>query len=57
MQPILFAFSIVLCIIEIPCVFIASIHSNSENYAKPFVFRAKRKYVRGYASSLIEWTS
>ena len=57
MQPILFALSIVLCIIEIPCAIIASIHSNNEDYGKPFVFLAKRKHIRGYTSSLIDWLS
>ena len=57
LQPILFALSIVLCIIEIPCAIIASIHSNSEDYGKPFVFLAKRKHIRGYTSSLIDWLS
>ena len=57
LQSILLAFSVVLCIIEIPCVIIASIHSNSENYGKPFIVLAKRKYSRGYTSSLIDWLS
>ena len=57
LQVILFAFSVVLCVIEIPCMIIASIHSNKEDYGKPFVFLAKRKYIRGYTSSLIEWLS
>ena len=57
LQPILFALSIVLCIIEIPCAIIASIHSNNEDYGKPFVFLAKRKHIRGYTSSLINWLS
>ena len=57
LQPILFALSIVLCIIEIPCAIIASIHSNNEDYGKPFVFLAKRKHIRGYTSSLIDWLS
>ena len=57
LQPILIAFSIVLCVIEIPCMIIASIHSNNEDYGKPFVFLAKRKHIGGYASSLIEWLS
>ena len=56
-QPILFAFSIVLCIIEIPCIIVASIHSKNEDYGKPFVFLAKRKHLRGYTSSLIDWLS
>ncbi len=57
LQPILFVFSIVLCMIEIPCVIIASIHSNREDYGKPFVFLARRKYMRGYNSSLTDWLS
>ena len=57
LQLILFAFSVVLCVIEIPCMIIASIHSNKEEYGKPFVFLAKRKHIGGYASSLIEWLS
>lgn len=57
LQPILLVFSILLCIIEIPCVIIASIYSNSEDYGKPFVFLAKRKHMRGYTSSLIDWLS
>ena len=57
LQLILFTFSIVLCVIEIPCMIIASIHSNNEDYGKPFVFIAKRKHTRGYTSSLIEWLS
>ena len=57
LQLILLAFSILLCIIEIPCVIIASIHSNNEDYGKPFVFLAKRKHMRGYTSSLIYWFS
>jgi hypothetical protein len=58
LQSILIVFSIVLCTIEIPCMIISSIYSNIENYGKPFVFLAKRKYVRrGYTSSLIDWLS
>ena len=57
LQPILFAFSILLCVIELPCTIIASIHSNNEDYGKPFVLLAKRKHIRGYTSSLIEWLS
>ena len=57
LQPILLTFSIALCVIEIPCMIIASIQSNNEAYGKPFVFLAKRKHVRGYTSSLIEWLS
>ena len=57
LQPILFAFSIVVCVIEIPCMIIASIHSNNEDYGKPFIFLAKRKHWRGYTSSLIDWSS
>ena len=56
-QQLLLAFSVLLCIVEIPCVIIASIHSNSENYGKPFVFLEKRKHMRGYTSSLIDWLS
>lgn len=56
-QPILFVFSILVCIIEIPCMIIASIHSSNEDYGKPFVFLAKRKGFRGYTSSLIECLS
>ena len=43
LQVILFVFSVVLCVIEIPCMIIASIHSNKEDYGKPFVFLAKKK--------------
>ena len=57
LQPILFVFSVVLCVIEIPCMIIASIHSNKEDYGKPFVFLAKRKHVRGYTGSLLDWLS
>ena len=57
LQSILIVFSIVLCIIEIPCVIIASIHSNIEDYGKPFIFLAKRKHMGGYTSSLIDWLS
>ena len=57
LQLILFAFSVVLCVIEIPCMIIASIHSNKEDYGKPFVFLAKRKHLRGYTSSLLDWLS
>ncbi len=57
MQPILLTFSILLCVIEIPCTIIASIHSNNEDYGKPFVLLAKRKHIRGYTSSLIDWLS
>ena len=54
---ILLAFSVVLCVIEIPCVIIADIHEKKANYGKPFVFLAKRKHVRGYTSSLLDWLS
>ena len=57
LHPVLFTFSVVLCIIEMPCVIIASVYSNREDYGKPFVFLAKRKHMRGYTSSLIEWLS
>ena len=57
LQPILFVFAILLCIIEIPCTIIASIHSNTEDYGRPFVFLAKIKHSRGYTSSLLEWLS
>ena len=57
LQSILIVFSIVLCIIEIPCVIIASIYSNIEDYGKPFIFLAKIKHLRGYTSSLIDWLS
>lgn len=57
LQPILFVFSIVLCVIEIPCMIISSIHSDREEYGKPFVLFAKRKYYGGYTSSLFTWFS
>lgn len=57
LQSILIVFSIVLCTIEIPCMIISSIHSNIEDYGKPFIFLAKRKHVGGYTSSLIDWLS
>ena len=57
LQPILLAFSIVLCIIQIPSVIIASVHTNNAEYGKPFILLAKRKYLRGYTSSLIDWLS
>ena len=57
LQPILLSFSTLLCVIEIPCVIIASIHSNIEDYGQPFIVFAKRKYFRGYTSSLIDWLS
>ena len=57
LQSILIVFSIVLCTIEIPCMIISSIHSNIENYGKSFIFLAKRKHMRGYTSSLIDWLS
>ena len=57
LQSILIVFSIVLCTIEIPCMIISSIHSNIKDYGKLFIFLAKRKHMRGYTSSLIEWLS
>lgn len=57
LKPILFTFSIILCVIEIPSVIISSIHNNNEEYGKPFILLAKRKYLRGYSSSLIDWFS
>jgi len=57
LQPILFTFSILLCIIEIPSVIIASIYSNNAEYGKPFVLLTKRKFGRGYSSSLIDFLS
>ena len=57
LQSILIVFSIVLCTIEIPCVIIASIFSNIEDYGKPFILLEKRKHLRGFTSSLIDWLS
>jgi hypothetical protein len=57
LKPMLFTFSIVLCIIQIPSVVISSIYNNRDEYGKPFVFVAKRKHFIGYTSSLIDWLS
>ena len=53
-RPIIFVCSILLCLIEIPSSILASIYSNKMEYGKAFVFLAKRKYMRGYCSSLID---
>lgn len=57
LQPILLAFSAVLCLIEVPSVIIASIHSTREEHGAPFVLLAKRKHSRGYDCTLIECLS
>ena len=56
-RPIVFLCSILLCLIEVPSTILASIYSNKMEYGKAFVFLAKRKYVRGYCSSLIDMFS
>ncbi len=56
-RPIVFVCSILLCLIEIPSTMLASIYSNKMEYGKSFVFLAKRKYTRGYCSSLIDMFS
>ena len=56
-RPIVFACSVLLCLIEVPSTILASIYSNKMEYGKAFVFLAKRKYVRGYCSSLIDMFS
>ena len=56
-QPALFVISILLCLIEIPSTILASIYTNKAEYGRAFVFLAKRKYTRGYTSSLIDMFS
>lgn len=56
-QPILFVISILLCLIEIPSTILTSIYTNKMEYGKAFVFLAKRNYMRGYCSSLIDMFS
>ena len=56
-RPIVFVCSILLCLIEIPSIILASIYSNKTEYGKAFVFLAKRRYMGGYSSSLIDMFS
>ena len=53
-QPFLVVIAIILCLVEIPSSIIASIYSNKMEYGRAFVFFAKRKYMRGYSSSIID---
>ena len=56
-RPIVFACSVLLCLIEVPSTILASIYSNKLEYGKAFVFLVKRKHGRGYRSSLIDMFS
>ena len=56
-QPFLVVIAIILCLVEIPSSIIASIYSNKMEYGRAFVFLAKRKYMRGYSSSIIDMFS
>ena len=56
-QPFLVVIAIILWLVEIPSSIIASIYSNKMEYGRAFVFLAKRKYMRGYSSSIIDMFS
>ena len=56
-RPIILVCAVLLWLIEIPSTILASIYSNKVEYGKVFVFFAKRKYMRGYCSSLVDMFS
>ena len=57
LQPVVFACSILLCIIEIPTVFLASVYSYKAEFGTPFVLFARRKLTGKFCSSLIDMFS
>ena len=58
MRPAVLAFSVVLCIVEIPASILASIYSDKADYGKPFVLLAKSKRrPRALYTSFVGWFS
>lgn len=51
--PLVTALAILLCAVQIPSMFLASIYSDKEEYGRCFVLLAKRKANRSYHSSLL----
>ncbi len=56
-RPALLILSVILCIIEIPAVFLASIYNNKLEFGKPFVLFVRRKLTGKFCSSLIDMFS